>query len=814
MMDDVRYAFRQLRAHPAFALVAVATLAVGIGSASAMFGLIQGVLLSPPPFAEPDRLVLVTPVRVDGQPYERGASVGQWLAWRRAQAIERAALYRWTFNFIVRGDGSRSLGGMVVTPDYFQVVGVRPILGRALTAAEASRPGVDNRPGAPPTGILLGYDLWQREFGGDKDILGRAVTLSRMPAPLPVIGVMPPGLRFLPDPGAAAEPNYDLNAKVDFWLAMTTDETRAERGAGNAIARLKPGATPAQAQGELAAMSSGIAAADPRLAGLTATATPVGSVLNREGERLLVPLFGAVGLLFLIACANVSGLLLARGLQRQQEYATRAAIGAGRARIFRLVLIEAVTVAMTAALLGAGLAYAIVAGLKAIGGRAVPRADAVAVGWPVLLFGALAALAAGVAAGLLPALRASWRDRFSLLKGSRTTVGRGERRLLATVATIQVVLTVALLAGAALLLRTAQNLDRVRPGYDTERILAMTVTSVGPRDQSRAFHTQSLERVAALPGVSHAAYVWGLPLTGNSWPAEIEVPGRAANSSAIVDRISLPVRSVTEDYFAVMGMRLVEGRLFLPSDNGDAPPVSIVNQTFVRRYLGSSPPLGQQLRFPGNDKPTTIVGVIADTRTERLREAPEPELYASFWQNGAFSKHLVVRATGDPLALAPQVGAAVRGVQATAAVEHVTTMAEIRRESTAAQTFALRLLGGFAVVATLLAVVGLYGVLSLSAGARTRELAVRQALGARRDQVMALVLGEGARLVAVGVACGIAAAVLVGRLLEALLFDVAATDVASLAAAAAAFGLVATAACLVPAWRAGRADVNAALRQD
>jgi ABC-type antimicrobial peptide transport system permease subunit len=242
--------------------------------------------------------------------------------------------------------------------------------------------------------------------------------------------------------------------------------------------------------------------------------------------------------------------------------------------------------------------------------------------------------------------------------------------------------------------------------------------------------------------------------------------------------------------------------------------VSIVNQAFVRRYLGSSPPLGQQLRFPGRDTPTTIVGVIADTRTERLREAPEPELYASFWQNGAFSKHLVVRAAGDPLALAPQVRAALRGVQATAAVEHVTTMAEIRRQSTAAQTFALRLLGAFAVVATLLAVVGLYGVLSLSAGARTRELALRQALGARRDQVMALVLGEGARLVAIGVACGIVAAVLVGRLLETLLFDVAATDVASLTAAAAVFGLVATTACLVPAWRAGRADVNAALRQD
>ena len=222
-------------------MLAVATLAVGIGSAAAMFGLIQGALLAPPPYADPDRLVLVAAARTDGEPYERGASVGQWVAWRRARAIERAALYGWTFNFLVRGEGSQSLGGMVVTPDCFDVVGVRPLLGRTLTAAEASRPGVDNRPGAPPTGILLGYDLWQREFGGDRNIVGRAVTLSRMPAPLPVVGVMPPGLRFLPDPGAAAEPNYDLNAKVDFWLAFTPDETRLERGAGNMIARLGPG---------------------------------------------------------------------------------------------------------------------------------------------------------------------------------------------------------------------------------------------------------------------------------------------------------------------------------------------------------------------------------------------------------------------------------------------------------------------------------------------------------------------------------------------------------------------------------------------
>ena len=631
---------------------------------------------------------------------------------------------------------------------------------------------------------MLGHDLWQREFGGDPRIVGKAVTLSRMPAPLPVVGVMPPGLRFLPDPGAAAEPNYDVDAKVDFWLATTIDETTATRGAGNAIARLQPGATAGQAQAEVAAMSGAIAQADARLAGLTATVAPVRDVLNREGQRLLVPLFGAVGLLFLIACANVTGLLLARGLQRQQEYATRAALGAGRARLFRLVLVEAIALAMTAALLGAALAWGIVAVLRAIGGQAVPRADAIAVGWLVLLFGAAAALAAGIAAGLLPAARASSRDRVTLLKGTRTSAGRVERRLLAGVAVVQVVLTVSLLAGAALLVRTAQKLDEVRPGYDTERILAMTVTHVGDREQYRAFHEQGLERVAALPGVRHAAFAWGVPLTGNSWPAELEVVGRASGSSAIVDRISLPARAVTEDYFAVMGMRLAEGRLFQRSDNGDAPRVGIVNAAFVRRYLGGSPAIGQQLKFPGNDKPMTIVGVLADTRTEQLRDAPEPELYQPFWQSGAFSKHLVLRTSGDPLAVAPQVRDALRAIQPTAAVERVTTMAEIRRQSTAAQTFALRLLAGFALVATLLAAVGLYGVLSLSVGARTKEMAVRQAIGARRHQVVGLILGEGAKLVAIGVACGIAGAILVGRLLDALLFGVAATDVASLLAAA------------------------------
>jgi putative ABC transport system permease protein len=342
----------------------------------------------------------------------------------------------------------------------------------------------------------------------------------------------------------------------------------------------------------------------------------------------------------------------------------------------------------------------------------------------------------------------------------------------------------------------------------------MTVTSVDPFDQWTAFHRQAIEKVSALPGVSHAAFVWGLPLTGNSWPAEIEVGGRAAGTTADTERISLPQRAVTEDYFALMGMRLVDGRPFLATDTREAPRVAHVNEAFVRRYLGTSPPLGQTLRAPGSDKPTTIVGVIADTRTDRLREAPQPELYVPVWQTGVFSKHLVVRTSGDPLTLAPAIRAALRAIQPTAAVEHVTTMAEIRRESTAVQTFALRLLAGFAIVATLLAAVGLYGVLSLSAGARTKELAVRQAIGARREQVVGLVLGEGATLVGVGVGLGLVAALFVGRLLEALLFDVPASDPVSLVAAALAFAGIAAAVCWVPAVRASRADINAALRQD
>jgi putative ABC transport system permease protein len=489
----------------------------------------------------------------------------------------------------------------------------------------------------------------------------------------------------------------------------------------------------------------------------------------------------------------------------------RAAMGASRVRLFRQVITESAALSLLGALVGAALAAGMVALFKAIGGHAIPRADMVAVGWPVFAFGLVAALLAAVTSGLLPAVRASSSGHANTLKGGRSTAGRAERRLLGSIATVQIVLTVALLAGAALLVRTSGNLARVRPGYEVENIFAATVTAVsaGSPEASRAFHTQVLERVKALPGVSAAAFAWGVPLTGNKWPGTMEIVAQPA-----AGQLSFPLRAITEDYFSVMGIALVEGRLFRFSDTSDAPRVAIVNQTLASRYFRGQA-VGQQLQFAGDPKrPLEIVGVVADTRTEALSRTADPEVYLPFWQNGAFSKHLVLRAGSDPRALTALVRREVHAVEPTAAVENATTMEEIRRTSLAPRTFAMRLLFGFSVVATVLALVGIYGVLSLSVGSRIKEIAVRKAVGAQQVEILRSILGEGGRLILLGVILGVLVAVLVGRALEAQLYDVQSADPISLAAAAMLFATVAVGACMLPALRAARTDMSVALRQE
>jgi predicted permease len=437
----------------------------------------------------------------------------------------------------------------------------------------------------------------------------------------------------------------------------------------------------------------------------------------------------------------------------------------------------------------------------------------VTVGWPIFAFGLGAALLAALLAGLLPALRASSVHHAASLKGSRTSAGRGERRLLATIATVQVVFTVALLAGATLLIRTASKLANVRPGYETERVLAVTVTTVTPGN-SFQFHTGVLDRVAALPGVLKTAFVWGLPLTGNKWPGTMELVGQPGDGTA-AGQLSLPLRSITPDYFDVMGMGIVDGRGFQPTDTNKAPMVAVVNQAFARRYFPGTAAIGREMRFAGDAKRTIqIVGVASDTRTEALSATAEPEVYLSFWQSGAFSKHLVVRTAADPGALSALVRREVHAVDPTASVERFITMAQIRRNSIAPRTFAMRLLIGFAILATALALVGIYGVLSLSVGSRVKEIAVRKAVGAQRHDILRLILGEGSRMIAVGILLGAVVAIFVGRALENYLFDVRASDPLSLIIAAVLFGSVALVACLLPATRAARTDLLNALHQD
>jgi putative ABC transport system permease protein len=606
VLHDNRFAIRMLRKRPGFTAIAALTLALGIGATTAVFSLVEGVLLTPPPYRDPERLVLVPSVRVDSEQVERlePTPAIQWLDWqKRATSFDGIAAYGWTFNFLIDSQGSASLSGLLVTPDYFRVVGVQPMLGRAFTES-------DTVPGTAV--IILGYDCWQRRFNGDPGILGKAIRMSRRDTPSTVVGIMPPGVRFLPSPTASQEPNYNIDATVDFWVTAAPNPQRLKQSRWDVIARLKPGVTLPQGQAELSVLSAAEARDDHDLDGHSPRLQPMVAQMNRDGRRVLLPLFGAAALVLFIACGNTAALLLVRGLQRQQEYAVRSALGVGRAALFRQASIESVSVALVGGTAGVGLALGIVKLFKAIGGHAIPRLDAVTTGWPFLMFGLGAAMLAALLAGVVPALRASRRDPIDALKsgGARSSAGRSERRTLQAVTMVQTALTLALLVGAGLLVRTLHNVANVQSGYSMDRVLTMTVTAV--QGNWSDFHQRALERVSRVPGVQQAAFVWGTPLTGNDWPAMVEIEGHPVAKPS--DRFALPLRAVTSGYFALLGLPIVAGRDVRDTDKDGAPAVAIVNQAFVDRYFPGTTALGKKIRVSGAEHPTEIIGVAADGR--------------------------------------------------------------------------------------------------------------------------------------------------------------------------------------------------------
>ncbi|HEX4807637.1 MAG TPA: ABC transporter permease [Bryobacteraceae bacterium] len=810
MAKDLRYGVRMLLKQPGFTLIAVLTLALGVGATSAVFSLIQGVLLTPPPYRQPEQLVLIESGRADGQEAARaqGWAPAQWMDWQnRSKSFEGIAAYNWSFNFLVLPNGSESLEGMWVTRDYFRVAGLQPLLGRTFTAAETSS--------TPAPVIILGYNLWQRQFNGDPNIIGKKIRISRQDTPPKVIGVMPPGVRFLPSPTTAQEPNYDVNALVDFWIPAVPDPKRLKEAGWNVVGRLRPGTTLRQAHAELTVLAAREAQAERDFSGIIPHVQSLSAELNRDGSRILLPLLGAAALVLLIACGNVAALLLVRGLQRQQEYAVRSALGVGRVALFRQVSTETLLLALVGGSFGIGLAFGIVKLFKLIGGHAIPRLDAVAMGWPVLGAGLGSAILAALLAGLFPALRASRMDPALVLKsgGPNSSAGRAERRLLRGVTTVQTALTLALLVGAGLLIRTMSNLSKVQSGYDTAHILTMSVTAV--QGDWADFHRRALERVAALPGVQHVAFAWGVPLTGNNWPDTIDIEGQPAPSKAS-DRISAPLRAVTPDYFKLLGLAIADGRDFCSSDTRTAPSVAVVNQALADRYFPRENAIGKKLWLFGNrQQPATIiVGVVTNGRTDDLTEAAQPEIYLSLWQASAFSKHLVIQTAADPRALMVLVQRELRSVDPTVAIENVKTLDEIRSESLASRNFAMQLLVGFSLVGSVLTLVGIYGVLSLSVASRRREIAIRSAVGAMRRDIRNLVFAEGFRLIAGGIISGIAAALVLSRVLKSFLFEVQPTDPATLIGVGFLFASVALFACWAPTRRATKVDPLEALRYE
>jgi putative ABC transport system permease protein len=623
-------------------------------------------------------------------------------------------------------------------------------------------------------------------------------------------------VRFLPSPGAAKEPNYDVNAMVDSWIPASPDPKYLKAPYWNVVARLGEGIRERRGQQELTLLVAREAQSEKEFEGFTPRLESVAEEMNRGGRRILLPLLGAAALVLLIACGNAAALMLVRGLQRQQEYAVRIALGMGRAALLRQVATESLLVALMGGACGVGMAFGMVRLFKLIAAHAVPRLDGVTAGWSLPAWGFGAAVVASVFAGVLPALRAFRLDPMEILKsaGPKGTAGMGERRLLRGVTMAQTALTLALLVGAGLLIRTMVNIARVPSGYNTARILTMSVTDVQSHATWDSFHRQALERVSALPGVQYAAFAWGVPLTGNNWPATLEVEGQppALKES---DKAALPLRAVTPDYFKLMGAALIAGREFRSTDDGKSPSVAIVNQAFADRFFAHENAIGRKFWFDGRNKPgTEIVGEVSNSRNDDLTQKASPEIYLPLWQANAFSKHLVVRTAADPRAVVVAVERALHAIDPTAATENVKTLEQIRDDSLASRIFAMRLLIGFSVVGSALTLVGVYGVLSMSVACRKRELAIRSALGAERGDIRKLIFGEGFHLVGGGVAAGVVLAIVLSRVLRSFLFDVQSGDPLTLALAGVLFIGVALLACWIPVHRAAQVDPVVALRYE
>ena len=806
--QDLRYGARMLWKSPVFTAVAVVALALGIGANTAIFSVVNALLLRPLPLAESERLVVLwSQSKKTGE--LSSSSYPDFADFREQNRVFEGVATLRPRGVTLTGAGEpERLEGARVSADFFPLLRVRPLHGRAFLPEE-------DRPGGERV-VLLGHGLWQRRFGGDPGIVGRSVMLDEQPHT--VVGVLPPDFRF----------PYTLeDAEVYSTIAYEGGNLQ-ERGARTSymLARLREGVTIDEARADAARIAAGLEEQYPdRNTGLGATAVGLQEQLVGKVERALWVLLGAVGLVLLIACSNVANLLLVRATTRHREIAIRTALGASRWRVVRQLLTESLMIAALAGVCGLLLAVWGVDLLVALSPDDLPRLDAVGLDGRVLAFTFGVSALTGVLFGLVPALKASKTELTESLKegGRSTNMRPGRQRLRGLLVAGEVALALMLLVGAGLLLKSFRRLQAVDPGFDPKGVLTMRINLPRARytdGESRArFVGAVVEGVRELPGVRAAAFVTPVPFSFSNVSSDFEVEGRPA--PPVGQEPSASYRGVTPDYFRAMNIPVLRGRQFTDQDRRGGPTgVAIINEAVARRYFEGEDPLGKVLKSVGvnvdEDEPERweIVGVVGNVRHAGLDVEPYAEIYFPHRQQSWNWGHFVVRADGDLAALAPAVRAQVHAIDRDQAVSEVRPLAEMIAGTVAKPRFYALLLASFAVVGLLLALVGIYGVLSYTVTERTHEIGVRMALGAQRRDILKLVVTGGMTYALVGVVAGLVGARAVTHVLSKLLFEVSATDAPTFAGIALLLGAVALAACYLPARRATKVDPMVALRYE
>jgi len=800
--NDLRYAGRALRRNPGFAFLVIATMAIGVGANTAIFSVVNSVLLRPLPFADPNALVLVSQVDRRSGRGSGDATPANFLDWRaRNRSFAGLAAYRNSGYALSSGDLPERVAGAIVNANFFEVLGAKPLHGRTF------QPG-DEGSGAARVAIIT-KSLWQQRFGSRADVIGQSVRLNGEPHT--IIGIMPAGIEFPDESQVWTTPHWPV---PDDPLALNEDPS-AQRGHGYlfVLGRLRAGMSRAEAQHDMDTVAQSLEhdyPDDDRDAGIRLV--PLHEELVRDARPVLLVLFAAVGVLLLIATANVSGLLLARATARHQEIAIRVALGATRRRIVGQLLTESTLLGLAGGAGGVIVAMWVVAPLASLAPANLATGE-LHLDLSVLLFATTVSIAAGILFGLAPArqlLRPS--VHADLKETSRGTASGEQRRVRSALVAAEIALALVLLVGAGLTIKSFVRLLHVPAGFDTDRVFTLSATLPQlryPTATDRAdFWQRALAEVKRIPGVEAVGAASRLPLSGGNSTRGITIDGRALTPPATAD-----YRTASPEYFRALGIPLISGRTFREDDAESRPLVAIVSQVMARRFWQREDPIGRRVSIDGEHQ-LTIVGVVGDVHHASLDALPQPTFYVPYRQDPWPSMSFVVRAAASPAALAAATQVAIWRVDKDQPLSAIQTMDERLSLSIARRRFSVTLLSAFAIIAGMLAAIGLYGVIAFVVAQRRREFGVRMALGAQSRDIVADVMRNGLQLAGLGIAAGFALAIGATRLINALLFGTSPTDAGTFAAVVALLAIVAAAACLIPALRASRLDPITALRDE